>query len=488
MIPLACLALSVLVALGLGLRARAGREMGLGQWAVAERGFGAVFVFVLLAGEIYTTFTLLGASGYAYGQGAPSYYILVYGSIAYVIGYFMLPAIWSYARRENLVTQPDFFARKYDSRALGVLVSLVDVVALIPYLVLQLTGLGIIVTAASGGAIPTWASVLIGAAKVAAYVIVSGVRGSAWTAVVKDTLILGVVLFLGLYLPQHLFGGIGPMFAQIEHARPGFLTFPATGHSVWWFVSTVLLTALGFFMWPHSFAATYTATEARVFRRNAVLLPLYQLILLFVYFVGFAAVLTLPGLHGADTNLVLFRLVAQQLPPWALGVVGAAGVLTALVPGSLIAMTTATLLARNLYGVARASADDAAILRLAKVLVVMAVASWLAIAGSSTIVTLLLVGYSFVTQLFPPLIASLAAQNRVTAAGAASGVVVGVATAAWLTFADVSLAKLLPFMPTAVQDLNVGIVALALNVVVMLAVSAMTRRPAPVRAVLRPSP
>src|SRR5215831_13939487 len=59
--------------------------MDLEQWTVGGRGFGALFVFLLMAGEIYTTFTFLGGSGFAYGKGAPAYYILCYGTLAYVI-------------------------------------------------------------------------------------------------------------------------------------------------------------------------------------------------------------------------------------------------------------------------------------------------------------------------------------------------------------------------------------------------------------------
>ena len=82
---LALIALAALAALGLGLVARGGRDMDLEQWAVGGRGFGWILVFLLLAGEIYTTFTFLGASGFSYGLGAPVYYILAYGSLAYVI-------------------------------------------------------------------------------------------------------------------------------------------------------------------------------------------------------------------------------------------------------------------------------------------------------------------------------------------------------------------------------------------------------------------
>lgn len=46
----------------LGIRARRGKDMDLEQWTVGGRNFGTVFVFLLLAGEKYTTFTFLGAS------------------------------------------------------------------------------------------------------------------------------------------------------------------------------------------------------------------------------------------------------------------------------------------------------------------------------------------------------------------------------------------------------------------------------------------
>lgn len=483
-VPLIILALATVFALLLGLWARSGHEMGLEQWTVGNRGFGALLVFLLLAGEIYTTFTFLGASGFAYGLGGPAYYILAYAALAYVIAYFMLPPVWAYAKQHHLVTQPDFFAHKYDSRALGIVVSLVDIVALIPYLVLQLTGLGIIVVAAGYGAIDKDIAIWIGAIVVTIYVIVSGVRGSAWTAIAKDIMILAVVLFLGIYLPVHLYGGIGAMFTDIAKAKPGFLLFPAKGQSVWWFVSTVLLTALGFFMWPHSLASCYTAREARVFRKNAIMLPGYQLILLFVYFIGFAAVLKVPGLKGAASNLALFKLVVAEMPPWVVGIVGAAGVLTAMVPGSMITMTAATLISRNLYGVINPRASNDQIVFIAKCLVpvVMLVAVYFTITGNSTIVTLLLVGYSFVTQLFPALIASLFPNSGATRQGALAGIVVGVGVAAWLTFSHASVGSLMPFLPQGIKDFNVGIIALIANVVVLVAVSAATRRAAPVPA------
>jgi len=471
------IASAAVLALGLGFLARRGRPMGLEQWTVAGRSFGAPLVFLLMAGEIYTTFTFLGASGFAYGRGGPAYYILGYGTVAYTLSYFVMPPIWRYAKEHGLYSQSDFFIRKYDSPTLGAIVSLVGIVALVPYLVLQFKGLGIIVEIAGYGAIGATPAVWIGAAVATAYVMVSGVRGSAWTAVVKDVMILLVVAFLGIYFPVHYYGGLEPMFAAIEQAKPSFTALPARGESVWWFSSTVLLASLGIFMWPHGFVSIYTARSARVIRQNAVILPIYQLILLFVFLVGFAAILQVPGLSGPDVDLALFKLSVKTFDPWLVGVIGAAGVLTALVPGSMILMTAATLLANNLYRRVDRSATDARVVQIAKltVPVVALVAVYFTLQGGLTIVALLLMGYSFVTQLFPAMIVSLADTRWTTREGAAAGIVAGVATVAALGLTRATIGTLFPWLPVEIQEINVGIIALAVNVLVLIAVSVGTR-------------
>ncbi len=470
-------ALALGAAFALGLMARSGRDMNLEQWTVGGRGFGSLFVFLLLAGEIYTTFTFLGGSGWAYGRGAPALYILCYGAIAYAISYFLLPAIWRHGTRLKLHSQADFFARRYRSRGLGMLVALVGVAAIVPYLVLQLKGLGIIVSEASYGAIGPAAAVWIGTTVLVSYVVVSGIHGSAWTAVLKDAMILVVCVGLGVYLPYHLHGGYQPMFEAIERAKPGFLTLPARGQSVSWFLSTVALTALGFWMWPHGFATTYAARDEEVFRRNAAVMPLYQLVLLYVLFVGFAALLAVPGLKGTDADLSLLRVCKLEFSRWVVGVIGAAGVLTALVPGSMLLMTSATILSKNVVGALSPGTGEEGLVRLARALVpvVALLAVVFTLHGGTTLVPLLLMGYNLVTQLFPALVLALGPEPLATRAGAFAGILAGVATVAWISLTGLTLARVFPTWPEAVVDLNVGIVALAVNAAVTLAVSAATR-------------
>ena len=450
--------------------------MTLEQWSVGGRGFGTVFVFLLLAGEIYTTFTFLGGSGWAYGRGAPAFYIITYGTIAYIMSYWLLPAIWRRASKWKVLSQPEFFATAYDSRLLGKLVALVSIAALIPYLVLQLKGLGIIMSEVSDGLVTSTAAIWIGTAATVVYVVLAGIKGSALNAALKDILVLVAVVGLGIALPYAYFGGIGAMFDRVIAANPKFLVLPETGQSQSWFISTVALTAMGFYMWPHTFGSIFSARDARVFRRNAALMPLYQLILLFVFFVGFAALLVVPGLAGSDTDLSLLRIVRATYGPWIVGFVGAAGLLTALVPGSMILMSAATMLARLIKPANTQSASDSLTLARALVPVVAGVALVFTFQGGSTLVTMLLMGYSMVTQLFPALIAVLWKGRAASANAAIAGIVAGELTVAALTLSKSTLATMLPSLPHAITDLNIGVVAMTLNVAAMLVVASVSPR------------
>lgn len=477
-IALVIMGVTFAISIALGVIARGRHAMTLEQWSVAGGGFGSVFVFLLMAGELYTTFTFLGGSGWAYGKGAPALYILCYPALAYSLSYFLLPAIWRASRGRGFVSQADFFIDRYGSRALGVVVALVGVAALVPYLVLQFKGLGIIVSEASYGRVSPAAAIWTGALALIVYVVISGVRGSAWTAALKDALILVVVVAMGLWLPYHWYGGIGPMFSAIDEAKPGFLTLGGTGRSASWFISTVLLTSIGVYTWPQFFSGVYTAKSDGVFRKNAVVLPLYQLVVLFVFLIGFAATLKVPGLVGADGDLSLFRLAKLSVAPWVIGVVGAAGLLTALVPGSMLLICAATILAKNVYREFAPSASErrTAIVARTLVPVLTLVAVLLTLHGGQAIVALLLMGYNVVTQLFPALVLSLGAAPRITSRAALAGIAAGEVTVAAVTLSGASLATLLPGWPAVITELNVGVVALAVNVAVTGMVSLASRR------------
>lgn len=223
--PLIIICTFFLFSIYLAIRSKKGKKMDHEGWTTGGRSYGALLVFLLSAGEIYTTFTFLGGSGWAYGKGPAILYTLTVNAFMGISLYWLHPIIWKYAKDNNVRSISDFFALKYKSSSLGMLISIFSIAAMVPIFILQLKGLGIIVSQASYGSISSNMAIWIGVISVSVFVMISGIHGSAWTSVLKDFMILFVVVFIGIYIPIHYYGSIGNMFQSIETVNPGYLVF-----------------------------------------------------------------------------------------------------------------------------------------------------------------------------------------------------------------------------------------------------------------------
>ncbi|MGP8100908.1 MAG: sodium:solute symporter family protein [Candidatus Cybelea sp.] len=444
-------------------------KMDPAQYIVAGRSFGTLFLWVLLAGEIYTTFTFLGVAGLAYSSGAPAFYAMAFGGCAYVIGYFLAPLIWKVGKEHDLLTGPDFFETRYNSRALGVGCALLYFVMVVPYVALQLSGLQILLRIAGYGAYDATLSVCIGFLVLALFVFSAGLRGTAWASVVKDVFVLGAVLFAGIAIPMRFFGSPAAMFDRVALVHPQMLVVPLGGvpHGIVWFVSSIMLSAIGFFMGPHSFSAIFSARSGDTLRRNAVLLPFYQTFLALMLLSGFTASLVTPGLKGTEVDQSFLLVVQHFYPGWILGLVTAAGALAALVPASALLLAGASVITKNVAGDAfNLATSDASRTLLTRVLVIvvalLALAVWLV--AQKTVVELLLLYYNGVAQFAPGAIATFAWPRRATSWGVAAGIIVGLCIAMPLALLNI-----------APWGINVGLLGLGANVITLIAISLALR-------------
>ncbi|VTU16235.1 sodium:solute symporter family protein [Variovorax sp. PBL-E5] len=460
-------------ALAAGLVARRGITMNLKEWAVAGRGFGTVITFVLIAGEVFSTYSFLGATGWAYGRGAPTFYYLACASLAFVIGYWSLPRLWAYAQERGLISFSDYFESKYRSKPLGVIVCVIALLAMIPLLVIQLRGLGIIVAETSYGAISENAAIWIGLSIMVVYIVVSGIRGAATVAVIKDISIFALALFLGIYLPLHYFGSYAHMFSAISTAKPHHFQLPDKGLNLSWYNSTVILISLGFYLYPYQFTSIYAARSLNAVRKNAVILPLYQTLITCMYMVGFAAILVVPGLEGASVDLALFRISKLSFDPWFVGVIGGVGLLTAVVPGAMILLNASTMVGKNIYKeYFNPSAPDTRVERVAKITVPLyALVAVIALFKSGIeMVPLALLASNLLNQLFPSFIIGLFRRDAINGRAPIAGIAAGMMLIAYVMLGyDGSVARALPFAPDFIQSCNLGLLALLLNLAVFLA-------------------
>ncbi|MBV9408288.1 MAG: sodium:solute symporter family protein [Candidatus Eremiobacteraeota bacterium] len=470
-IALGIVALVVVGTIALGLFGVRKIAMDPQEFIVGGRRIGALLLWLLLAGEIYTTFTFLGAAGWAYGKGAPAYYILCYGTCAYILSFFIAPVIHRIARERGYLTGPDFFADRYGSRALGALVALLGFLMLVPYVTLQLTGLQILLHIAGFGAIDPVAAVAIGFFLVALFTFVTGLRGAAWASVAKDGLVLLGVLFAGLVLPAHFFGSPAGALDAVLRDHPNWLTIagPVAPNGITWVVTTTILTGCGFFMWPQSMAAIYSARDEDTLRRNAIFLPFYQVMLLLVFFAGFTALEVMPGLQGSAADQSFMLVVQKHYSPWVLGFVAAAGTLAALVPAAAQLLAAASIVGKNVfadYGITRGAAAQTRTTRILVLVVALLAFGFWALA-KTTLVGLLLIGYNGIAQLVPGVLLGLATR-RPPALAVGAGIIAGLVTLVAFASAGVS----------QVAGINTGLIALAINAAVLGIVGALARTPA----------
>lgn len=145
---------------------------GLGWSAVGILDVGSTGLFWL--GKFIQRLLFLVPVVGLYARGGPTFYILGYGALAYLVGYYILPSMSPIGRKYNLMTQPDLIEHLYGSKTLGILTAVIGIAFLLPYLQLQLTGLGLIIETCSYGQITRVPAMLIAFMMVAAFVYFSG--------------------------------------------------------------------------------------------------------------------------------------------------------------------------------------------------------------------------------------------------------------------------------------------------------------------------
>ncbi|GAB2826416.1 sodium:solute symporter family protein [Streptomyces daliensis] len=472
--------LAMVATILIGVLSARGRDKGLAEWSVSSRGLGVMFIWLLMAGETYTSFSFLGTAGWSYSYGVPILYLVAYLTVGFAVAYVVGPALWTYASRHRLISIADMAEHRFRSRPVGILVAVVATVFLVPYIQVQIQGMGVVVNAMTYGSVDLRVAAVVSFVVAEVFILVSGLRGSAWVSALKDVLVIAAVVFLAVYVPLHYLDGFGDLMHRMVAEKPEWLTFPgheSGGLNGTWFVSTLLLNAVTITIFPTTVAGYLSARSPNALRRNALLLPWYQLLLFIPMMVGATALFALPHLDNPD--LALFRLVTDSLPAPVVAVIGVAGALSAIVPMSVFMLAIGTLWGRTLLGGGNGAdprsrrrgsgpADDVRTKRLSQL--VCFLAGLIALAGSlfypNTLVQLSVLSYEGLAQLVPTVLLALF-WPRMTARAAVSGMAVGLAvmTALWASDND-------PW-----HGVNGGIIALAANLAVVLALT-LTRRPA----------
>jgi len=453
----------------LGSWAGRGRERSIVEYIAASRSLGFVIMYFLMGGAIFSAFAYLGGPGWAYSKGGAAFYILGYCALGLVPWWLWGPRALRAGKRFQYVTQAQLFSDRFQSKALSVIIAVVSVLAFIQYITLQMKGCAYVFEVASEGRIPFWAGALIAYLVVLIYVFYAGLRGVAWTNVFQGAFMVVTAWVLGLYLTYHLYGGPSEMFRQIAQANPTHLLVgPGTKMSFAAFASALLVSVLGFSMWPHLFMKAYTAKSERVLKQTIVLYPTFAIFLIPVLFIGFAGIMQVkPDELGAPDRILPWMFSHMQFHPIAVGLVLAAALAAAMSTQDTITHAAGSIFAQDFVEVLKKekhSDREATLWVRISVVCFGAVSYMVAIFGGQTLVALLLGAYGSIVQLLP-LAAATFFWPRATKAGAICGILAGV------LYNYAILFKIIPKF----WDIHAGIQGLVLNFIVLIVVSLLTR-------------
>ncbi len=463
----------LLVTLVMGLLPGLKVSKSIAGYVAADRAMGFVVLYFVLGASIFSSFAFLGGPGWAYSRGAAAFYIIAYGVIGMVPLYFFGPRARRLGERFGFVTQAELLAHRYRSRTLSVLLAVLSVAVFLPYLTLQMKGAGLILSTITGGRVTFEVGAAVTYGVVMVYVLTSGVLGVGWTNLFQGLFMMVVAWFLGLYLPWKLHGGVGAMFEAIAASdRGAMLEAPglaADGEPWTWaaFSSAVLISGVGFTMWPHLFMKSYAAKSDRALKLTVVLYPTFQLFLVPILLIGFSAVLAFPGVEPADA-IVPHLLAAVDLSPLLVGLVCAGTLAASMSSGDSILHSAASIGVRDgLTKLFPGRLDDRRERFSIRVLVVVlsATAYYFAVGTEVSLVALLLGAYGGVAQIFPLMFAAFY-WPRATGTGALAGLLAGL---------SVNTLFLVRPELSPIAGMHEGIYGLAANVAVFVVVSLATR-------------
>ncbi|NGP89831.1 sodium:solute symporter family protein [Fodinibius halophilus] len=442
-------------------------------FVAGDRSMNVLLLYFVLGASIFSSFAFLGGPGWAYSRGAAAFYIISYGATGMIPIYFFGPKVRRLGEKYGFVTQAEILQDRFNSTSLSALLAVISIIVFIPYLTLQMKGAGYVITTISEGAIPQWLGAGIAYLVVLMYVYFSGVMGVGWTNTFQGIFMMVIAWFLGLYLPYKLFGGVGEMFTQIAQSdMSAMLQAPGLNASGepwnWWsYSSAVVVSAIGFSVWPHLFMRAFAANNDRTMKLTAVLYPTFQFFLVPILIIGFTAILAYPGVTPAD-SILPYILTQLDLPIIIIGLVCAGTLAASMSSGDAILHSAASIGVRDglshiLPAKWLTDRKERNLIRLL-VIIISLVAYYFAVISDVPIVNLLLGSYGGVAQIFP-LVLGMFYWKRATGYGAIAGLLGGVLT----TILFLLYPELRPF------PLHEGIYGLIVNVSLLTTVSLYTK-------------
>ena len=462
-IALISISIYLVLAFVIGILAGRGRSFfSLSEYAVGDRSFNFFIMWFLMGGTIFSAFAFLGGPGWAFSKGAASFYILVYCTLGLMPWYVIGPKISKIGKKNNYITMGDFLGDRFQSRILTVLVGIVAILAFLPYLTLQIKGMAYIFNVLTLGNIPYWLGALFSFGIVVVYVATSGVRGAAWSDVFQAILMLTIAWVLGIYFVNSLHQGLGDMFTKIAESNSDFLVIGKEGSLMTEarYSSNIIISMIGFVMWPHLFTKSFTTTEKRI-KTTVAVYPIFALFLIPVLLIGFSGIGVVSQNDLERPGQILPFLITNYLTDSGIlyGIVGAGALAAAMSSSDAITHGASVSFGRDICKAVFPKIKESLELWIMRIAVFLIgfIAYFIAIFGSDGLIQLLLGAYGPIAQLAPGVYSALF-YKKANATSIIIGLTGGVVVTIYYEY----------FMAETPYDFHPGLLGIIVNILIVI--------------------
>jgi len=348
--------LLLFVIAGLLYKTREHSEYGFTGRYTGRIGGGAA-----IASNWMSAASFLGIAGLIYLYG--------YAALAYVIGWtggyvLLLVLLAGQLRRFGKYTAPDFIGERYESPAARLISALISITITLIYSIAQFKGIGLIFAWLLG--IDYSKGVIIGAAVLMAYIVMSGEMGVARSQklqyfVLIVTFILPLMFLayrLGYFwlLPQF---GYGKAVSELATEFNINIAAPFSGFGLFHWTALCFTLMFGTAGLPHVLSKFYTVSNVRD-ARWSVVWGLFFIALIYwsapAYAVfgklleARAGMLFTPAVaHRMADTVVLRTALIGGLPSWLIGMLAAGAVSAAFFTVAGLLMTGAASISYDIY-------------------------------------------------------------------------------------------------------------------------------------------
>ena len=214
---------AILVALALYTRKR---NTSVDDFMMGGYNIGALLGFMTFAATLFSTFTLMGMPDFfrTHGVGAWIFIAVSDGAMFFLLFWF------AFELRKRVATHKyqgmaGFLSHAFQSKWAGYVYFMTVFLFLVPYVAIQIRGIAIFLDAAFDGALPSWAWSTIIVGIMLLYSETGGLKAIMYSDVLQGTLLLIVVWIIAVGCVNH-FGGVGPMFEEVEQSNEALLSVP----------------------------------------------------------------------------------------------------------------------------------------------------------------------------------------------------------------------------------------------------------------------